>query len=93
MDVGIEEPRREHEAVGLDHPVPVRTQARSELRDRAAVDADVQDRVHALALIDDAGAADDEVVLGSMPCVEEGHHATSWSASTLTPTGPLVSRS
>ena len=66
----------------------------SDLRDRAAVDPDVEDLVDALARVEDARAADHEVVgalLAGELCAQVGHHATSTTVSTGT--GPLTSRS
>ncbi len=70
----------------------------AELRDRAAVDPDVEDGVDALARVEDAGAADDEIVgAGSARELGRGsHHATSTvelTGMTSTGTGPLTSRS
>ena len=58
----VDERRREHEPGRLDHAVSVRVEVGAELRDRAAVDADVEHRVDAGGGVEDARAADDEVV-------------------------------
>ena len=63
--------RREHEPGAVDDAVAVGVEALADRRDRAAVDADVEDRVDAFGRVEDAGAADDEVV-GSAPADEDG---------------------
>ena len=62
MDVRVDERRREHEARAVDDAVAVDVEAGADRGDRAAVDADVDDLVDAFGRIEDAGAADDEVV-------------------------------
>jgi hypothetical protein len=91
VHVRVDERRREHEARRVDQAVAVRVEPDADLRHHAAVHADVDHRVDALAGIDHARAADDDVVLGAVRADE--HHATSWISATLTPTGPCVSRS
>jgi hypothetical protein len=54
--------------------VAVRVERVAELRDRAAVDADVEHRVDALDRVEHARAADDEVVAAALA---DEHHATS----------------
>ena len=92
MDVWVDERRREHETLGVDHPVAVRRQTRPELGDRARVDADVQHRVEAFRSVDHARLADDEILLALLA---EQHYAApiSCRAAAWTPTGPWVSRS
>ena len=63
VDVRIDERGREHEAGCVDDAMAVRLDVRSELRDHAVVHAHVEHGVHAAGGIDDARAADDEVVL------------------------------
>ena len=91
VNVRIDERGREHEPFGLDDAMAVRRQVGAQLGDRAAVDADVDDGVEPLAGIEHAGAAHDQVFLGTVG--RDEHHATSWISATLTPTGPCVSRS
>ena len=92
MDVRVDERRREHEPAGFDDPVGVRLQIRSELRDHAAVDADVERGIDILGGIDHARAANDEIVAALLA---EQHHAApiSCRAPAWTPVGPCVSRS
>ena len=63
MDVRVDERGREHEPPPLDDAVPVRADVEPDLGDHAGVDADVEQVVDALARVDHARAADDEVVL------------------------------
>ena len=86
----VDERGREHEPGGVDDAVPVRVEVGAELRDRAAVDADVEDGVHPGDRVEDAGAADHEVRGRSL--LPEEHHATSSAASTGAGR-PAVSRS
>ena len=62
VDVRVDERRREHEARAVDRRGGRSHRGRPDRRDRAAVDADVEDRVDALGRIEDARAANDEVV-------------------------------
>ena len=89
--MGIDEGGREHEAGRVDDAMAVRLDVGSELGDHAAVHADVEHGVHPARGIDDARAANDEIVLRSALDVE--HHATSISSAASTATGPCVSRS
>ena len=70
--------------------VAVDVEVGADRRDRAAVDADVDDLVDAFGRVEDAGAADDEVV-GAATSYEDAAHAIPTAVSTAT--GPLVSRS
>ena len=63
---------------------------RPEGRDRAAVDADVEDGVDAAGRVEHPHAAHDQVV-ASLLSHEQIHQATSTAVSTAT--GPVVSRS
>ncbi len=63
----------------------VRVERASELRDRAAVDANVEHRVDAAGRVEDARAADDEVLVSLFA---DEDHATSTAVSTAT--GPVV---
>ena len=72
----------------FDDPVAVRVEFGADLRDHAVVDPDVERRVDPFAGIEDARAADDDVVCAGAP---DEHHATPTAVSTAT--GPLVSRS
>ena len=99
MDVRVDERGCEHEAGAVDDAVAVRVDVGSELRDRAAVDPDVEHGVDVLARVEHSCAADDEVV-GAGPAREllRGcHHATSIgmvaTGIVSTGTGPLTSRS
>ena len=87
----IDERRREHEACAVDDPVAVDVQAGTDRRDRAAVDADVDDLVDAFGRIEDAGAANDEVV-GAVTSYEDAASCDPHRVSRPRP-GPLVSRS
>ena len=92
VDVRVDERRREHEALALDHAVAVRVEAGAELGDRAAVDADVEHLRRGPASGSSTRAPrTTRSSLGRLGCDE--HHATSWISATLTPTGPCVSRS
>jgi hypothetical protein len=91
MDVRVDERRRQEEPVGVDHTVSVRVEPGAELGDCAAVDADIEDGVDPIDRVEYAGAADDQVLARRL--FREEHYATSWSSATLTPTGPVVSRS
>jgi hypothetical protein len=89
--VRVDERRCEYQPLAVDHTVRIGLEPRPELGDRPVVDADVQDGVDRSNGIEDAGAADDQVVLLRVPGLQ--HHATSCRSATLTPTGPVVSRS
>src|SRR5918994_4136373 len=91
MDVRVDERGCKHKALGFDDAMAVHGQPGSELRDDPAVHADVEDGVDALDRVDDARAANDETVLGSIS--REERHATSSMASVFTSTGPWVNRS
>src|SRR4029079_7413951 len=91
VDVRIDEARSEHEPSTVDHTVAVGVEALAERRDRAAVDADIEDGVDAFRRVEDAGAADDEVVAPSAAHEHGGAHATPAVAAS-TATGPLVTR-
>jgi hypothetical protein len=91
VHVRVDEGRREHEALALDHAVAVRIHVGRELGDHALVHADVADAVDALGRVDDARAAHDQVVLA--PVAGEEHQATSSGSAASTGTGPVVSRS
>ena len=88
----VDERRRKQEAVAVDHAMLVRLEVRPELGDDTRVDANVKDTVDALAWIDHARAADDQVLLARLP---EQHHAApiSCRAAAWTAAGPWVSRS
>ena len=102
MNVRVDERGCQQEAGAVDDAVPVRVDAGSELRDRPAVDPDVEDAVDVLARVENPGATDDEVV-GAGPAGElssGSHHATSMVLSSgmetgmdSTGTGPLTKRS
>ena len=88
----IDEGRRQHEALALDHAVAVRLEVRTDLGDDTAVDPHVADRVDLLDRIEHARAADDEVV-PAPPRLDVQHQATSSGSGDATGTGPVVSRS
>ena len=88
----IDEGRREHEALALDHTVAVRLEVRTDLGDDTAVDPHVADRVDLLDRIEHARAANDEVVPAA-PRLDVQHQATSSGSGDATGTGPVVSRS
>src|SRR5581483_3951634 len=88
VDVRVDERGCEHEPGPVDDAVAVRAEPLAELRDGAAVDADVEHGVDPLDRVEDARAADDEVVGAGAP---DEDHATSSAASTSA--GPAVSRS
>ena len=93
MDVWVDERRREHESVRLDHPVGVGVEALAERGDHAAVHADVERRVDSLTRVENPGAADDQIGLRTRRSEQDGHHATSSIARTATSTGSWVRRS
>ena len=88
MHVRVDERRREHETGRIDDPMAVRVEVGADLRDHAVVDADVERRVDSLRRIEDARAADHDVVCAG---AADEHHATPTAVSTAT--GPLVSKS
>ena len=88
MDVRVDERRREDEPVRVDHPVLVRVDADPNLRHDAVVDPHVHHAVDPRHRIEDARAADDDVLRA---CLPDEHQATSTAVSTET--GPAVSRS
>ena len=63
VDVGVDERGREHEAGRVDDAMAVRLDVGSELGDDAVVHAHVEHGVHPPRGIDDARAANDEIVL------------------------------
>ena len=91
VDVRVDERGREDQARAVHDAVPVGVHLRPDLRDEARVGAHVEERVRPLHRVDDARAADDEVVEAAV--LREKHHATSTAATAWTPTGPPVSRS
>ena len=91
MHVRVDERGREHEPVGFDDAVRVRLEVGSERGDGTIVDADVCDGVDALGGIDDAGAANDQVLARCV--LAEQHQATSTGSPTLTGAGaPTLTR-
>src|SRR5437588_8493994 len=91
MHVRVDERGREHEARAVDDAVLVRVESLADRRDRAGVNAHVEDGVDPLHRVEHAGAAHDDVLSGTILDVQ--HHATSAAASARTPTGPPVSTS
>jgi hypothetical protein len=91
VDVGVDERGCEQEPGALDDAVAVRVDAARDLRDDAVVDAHVEQVVDPLHRVDDARAADDEVLARRVLRVE--HQATSSLTAAGTATGPCVSRS
>ncbi len=57
----VDEGRREHEPIRLDHAMPVGVDLLSNLDDRPAVDPHLEPRVDPLGRIEHARAADHEV--------------------------------
>ena len=92
MDVRVDERRREHEPLTVDDAVGIRLEGGAELRDRAAVDADVENGIDPRGVVDHVRAADYEVIAALLA---EQHHAApiSCTAAAWTPAGPCVSRS
>ena len=84
----VDEGRREHEPGAVDDAVAVGVEALADRGDRAGVDPDVEDGVDALGRVEDARAADDQVV-GAAPADEDrgSHHATP-ATGVSTITGP-----
>ena len=88
VHVRVDERRHERLARRLDHAMLVRVESLTDLRDHAAVDANVEDRIHSLERVDESRAAHDDVLASDPP---GEHHATPTADSTAT--GPAVSRS
>jgi hypothetical protein len=91
VDVRIDERRREHEPVGVDHLVRVRVEVGAEGGDHAVVNAHVHHRVHALDGIQHTCAAHHEVFGWGL--LGEEHHATPTGSPTGTGAGAPTSRS
>ncbi len=91
MHVRVDERGREHEPGCVDDAMPVRVDLLGDRSDDAVVDAHVEDRVDSLGGVDDARAAEHDVLARTVSAEE--HHATSAAASARTPTGPPVSTS
>jgi hypothetical protein len=91
VHVRVDEGGREHEPGRVEHAVPVRRQARTELGDDARVDLDVDLRVDPFRRVEHACTPDEQILLGAI--LDEEHHATSTGRAASTGTGPVVSRS
>ena len=87
----IDEGGCEHEARRVDDAMLVVLDLLCDRGDDAVVDTHVERRVDSLGGIDDARAAQHDVLAG--PLSGEQHQATSAAASARTPTGPPVSTS
>ncbi len=88
----VDEGGRNEEAATFDHTMRVGVEIAAERRDHTVVDPDVERLVDSGDRVEHARPADDDVL--SECVLREQHHATtSRTASVLTPTGPLVSRS
>ncbi len=85
----VDEGRRERAPAGFDHAVPALLEVASDLGDHAAVDTNVEDPVESLHRVEQARAADQDVVCSG---ASGEHHATPTAASTATGR-PAVSRS
>ena len=80
--MGVDEPRHEHEPVGLDRLDLGPWEVGADLGDHAPVDADVERRaVEPRAGVDDPRARDEQVGRGAGRGGKPGHHATSCPAA------------
>ena len=91
MHVRVDERGCEHEPGRVDDAMLVVLDLFCDRGDDAVVDAHVEHRVDSLGGIDDARAAQHDVL--ARPFSGEEHQATSAAASARTPTGPPVSTS
>jgi hypothetical protein len=92
VHVRVDERRCDDEPAAFDDSMRVRVELGAERGDHAVVDAEVERLVDPFDRVEHACAAHDDVLLGCV--LREQHQATTSStASDLTPTGPLVSRS
>ena len=89
--MGIDERGCEHESRRVDDPMVAGVDLLCNRGDDAVVDAHIERRVDSLGRVDDACAAQHDVLAWAFS--PEEHHATSAAARARTPTGPPVSTS